>query len=103
MNVDELVSAIIAEVHRVFPRGFDGTFAEYDWLGTNYGVTEDEDVQWQLIIDPEGAEEDLDASDPDDGETIAFLENPERVRLFLEGLLSKYRANTVSYDPRHPS
>ena len=51
MTRPELIEAVLTEMHRVWgDEGFGGTFPEYEWLLANYGITEEEDVQWQFVL-----------------------------------------------------
>ena len=79
----EVIDVLISEVERVFPDSF-GSDESYMWLLENYGITEEEDVRWQFIIDEESASE-LNPNDENDLELIAFLNDPEALWSFLEG------------------
>jgi hypothetical protein len=94
---DELVDAVIAEVERVFaPDGFDGEQPQYEWLEKTYGISEEDDVKWQFILEQDFDEEDrdeLDPADENDAEMLAFLADEPAVMAFLENILAKYRAH----------
>lgn len=96
MNRAQLIDAIYREMERVW--GDENLPAEpehYEWLEEHYGISEDDDVQWQVILDYEAndmAEEDL-----EDDELMDFLEDNLGVILFLEGLLRKYESGTAVY------
>jgi predicted 3-demethylubiquinone-9 3-methyltransferase (glyoxalase superfamily) len=97
MNRTQLIDAIDREMERVWGDDDDlpSEPEHYEWLEEHYGITEDEDVQWQLILDYESndmAEEDL-----EDDELMDFLEDNLGVILFLERLLRKYQSGTAVY------
>lgn len=96
MNREELIDAIMVEMARVWGTdGFGGEPAAYEWLNSEYGITEEEDVQWQLIVEYDI--EDLDDEDLHDDELMTFLEDDPAVVLFLERLLHKYRSGSASF------
>ena len=52
MTRSELIDAVMGEMERVWGEaGFEGTVTEYHWLFAHYGITEEEDVQWQLVLE----------------------------------------------------
>lgn len=96
MTESQLVDDIITEMDRVWGEdGFGGEDKEYEWLLENYGISEYEDVKWQLILQKTMNElpEDID----DDPEMIEFLEDEQAVRAFLEEILAKYKSSSAVY------
>jgi hypothetical protein len=99
--VDEgLIAAIIEEIDRVWGglENFDGTYDQYDWLLEHYGITEEEDVWWQIVLEDNTG--DLASDHPEDAEdedVISFLGDEQAIQTFLEHLLQKYRSNTLTY------
>ena len=92
MNRHELIDAVMAEIDRIWgPEGFGGEAEQYTWLLTYYGISEEEDLQWQLIID------DGEAEAADSGLYVADLHDDAAVCAFLSNLLTKYRNNTMTY------
>ena len=97
MTQDKLITAIIREMDRVWGKdGLGGSWEEYEWLLTHYGITEEEDVQWQLILEHDMDE--LSPEDAEDEELMQFLNDEQAVHAFLERLLQKYRSNTITYE-----
>lgn len=102
MNRTQLIDAIFEEMQRVW--GDEDRPAEpedYAWLEKHYGISENDDISWQLILDYEAdemAEEDL-----ADDEVMDFVEDNLGVILFLEGLLRKYQSGTAVYPRRSRS
>lgn len=100
MNRSQLIDAILDEEERVWgDEGPGGEPAEYAWLRKHYQISEEEDVQWQLVLQYE--EDDLADEDLADDDLMDFLEDNLAVILFLEGLLRKYQSSTEIY-PRSP-
>jgi len=96
MNKAQLIQAVLQEMERVWgPEGFGGESEEYAWLQSRYGISEEEDVQWQLILQYEI--DDLPEEDWEEEEIMQFLEDNFAVVLFLEGLLRKYRRSTETF------
>lgn len=95
----KLIDAIVTEINRVFGEGgFDGTESQYAWLLNTYGVTEEEDVQWQTICEFERADLDEDLYEEDELEQLyQWLENDQVIVAFLEALLTKYRSSGIFY------
>jgi len=91
-----LVDAILIEITRVWGAdGLQGSVPEYVWLFDTYGISEEEDVQWQLLFEyqiGEMLDEDL-----DDEEVMAFVEDDVAVIAFLHGFLGKYRSSVAMY------
>jgi predicted 3-demethylubiquinone-9 3-methyltransferase (glyoxalase superfamily) len=91
-----LVNAAIVEITRVWGAGgLQGTAPEYAWLFDTYGISEEEDVQWQLVFEYQ-IDEMLD-EDLDDEEVMAFVEDDAAVIAFLHGFLVKYRSSAATY------
>ena len=98
-----LMDSIIEQMERVWgPEGFGGDWPEYEWLLKAYGITEEEDVQWQFVLGWEYWREDMEQEDLNDEELMAFLANDEAVCDFLRQFLAKYQAGNSRYPrPRH--
>ena len=96
MNRAQLIDAVLEEMERVWgPEGFDGENAEYEWLEDHYAISEEDDVQWQLILQYNLGN--LPEEDLDDDDVMAFLEDNFAVVLFLEKLLRRYRSGSDTY------
>jgi hypothetical protein len=96
MTKPELIDAILAEMSRVWGQdGLGGDFAEYEWLAQTYGITEEEDVQWQVVLRDDM--DDLPEEDLEDEELMTFLENEPAVLEFLEAFLKKYKRSSAIY------
>jgi len=96
MTRDHLIDAVVAEMYKVWGEdGFDGTAAQYEWLLSNYGITEEEDVQWQLLLQHEMG--DLPDEDREDPEVIEFVKNEAAAVEFLGKLLRKYQNSSARY------
>jgi hypothetical protein len=99
-NDTQLMEAILEEVARVWgdDDGLIGEPAEYAWLLENYGITEDEDYHWHLLLqDNMGELSEEDSADPDNQE---FLEDEDAVHDFLKMFLEKYQSSDAVY-PEH--
>jgi hypothetical protein len=93
MTRDHLIDAVLAEMERVWGEdAFEGTAAQYEWLLSNHGITEEEDVQWQLLLQHEM--DDLPDEDREDPEVTEFVENGAAVE-FLVKLLQKYQNSSA--------
>jgi len=91
-----LVDAVLIEVTRVWGKeGLQGSAPEYAWLLDTYDISEEEDVEWQLVLEHEIGEM-LD-EDLDDEEVMAFVENDVTVIGFLQRFLAKYQSSTASF------
>ncbi|MCP5244100.1 MAG: DUF1917 domain-containing protein [Burkholderiales bacterium] len=100
MRKTKLIDAIFDEWDRVWgSEGFNGTPSEYAWLQENYGISEEDDVRWQLILEYDANE--LADEDLDDRDLMEFLEDQKAVQKFLQFLLTCYRSASVAYP--HPS
>ncbi|MXS77402.1 DUF1917 domain-containing protein [Nitrosomonas sp. JL21] len=98
MRRNQLITAIIAEMDRIWGEdGFDGTHDDYQWLQQNYGISEENDVLWQLILEYDANE--LSDEDLEDQELMGFLEDKKAVRQFLECHLKSYR-NAFTISPK---
>jgi hypothetical protein len=96
MDRDELIDQIMSEMDRVWgDEGFGGESQEYEWLQHHYGISEDEDVQWQNILNYQIDE--LEEDDLEDEEKMQFLENDDAVCKFLSEFLQKYQSNIITY------
>ncbi|WP_369927618.1 hypothetical protein [Xanthomonas sp. NCPPB 2632] len=96
MTEDELITAILAEMARVWGEsGLHGEPDEYAWLESTYGITEDDDVKWQMVLQYRDGE--LPEDDREDQDVMAFLHDETAVVRFLEGLLKKYQSSAAVY------
>jgi len=96
MNRTQLIHAILQEMERVWgPGGLAGEPTEYAWLESHYHISEEEDVQWQLVLEYEI--DDLSEEDLEDEEVMQFLEDNFAVVRFLESLLRKYQSSGEVY------
>ncbi|MNZ57953.1 hypothetical protein D3C78_759490 [compost metagenome] len=95
MKRDELIDEVLGEMDRVWNGDFGGESVEYEWLLENFNVTEEDDVQWQLII--QHSTNNLPEEELKDEELMAFLEDDGAVVDFLEKLVKKYRSSSASY------
>lgn len=102
MRRSQLITAIITEMDRIWGEdGFDGDSDDYQWLQENYGISEEDDVYWQLILEYDAGE--LPEEDSEDQELMAFLEDKQAVCHFLQRLLKSYRNNPTVSPKRKPS
>jgi len=91
-----LVDAVLVEITRVWgEEGLQGNVPEYAWLFDSYGISEEEDVQWQLVFEHE-IDEMLD-EDLDDKEVMASVEDDARVIAFLHRFLAKYQSSAATF------
>ncbi|WP_338496600.1 hypothetical protein [Delftia tsuruhatensis] len=96
MTKSELIDGVLHEMDRVWgDEGLDGKTEEYEWLLKNYNISEEEDVQWQLIL--QHHMDDLPAEDQEDDEVMSFLEDPHAVKQFLQAFLAKYKTSSATY------
>ena len=97
----ELIKSVLAEMDRVWgPDGFGGELEAYGWLQEHFGITEEEDVQWQDVLsDWAGtlAEDTADLSEDEKKQVMAFLQDDSVVTVFLESLLQRYKSADVTY------
>lgn len=96
MNRRALLDPIFDEIQRIF--GFESYpfYEQIPWLTAEYGITMEEHLRYELIIDDESG--DLVEQEPDE-ESLAFVHDEEAVLRFLQGLLQKYRSGTAVYPP----
>jgi predicted 3-demethylubiquinone-9 3-methyltransferase (glyoxalase superfamily) len=91
-----LIDAVMAEMKRVWGEdGLGGQPQEYEWLKRHYGIAEDEDVSWQLILEHSIGEQ-L-PEDRDDPEVISLVNDETRVLSFLRDFLQKYQSSAAVY------
>ena len=97
----ELIKSVLAEMDRVWgPDGFGGELEAYGWLQEHFGITEEEDVQWQDVLSDWGGTLDEDTADLDEDEkeqVEAFLQDDSAVTAFLETLLHRYKSSVATY------
>jgi hypothetical protein len=90
-----LVDAVLVEMTRVWGKeGLQGSAFEYAWLFDTYGISEEEDVQWQLVF--EHANDEM-LDEDDDEEVMALVEDDAAVIGFLHRFLAKYRSSAVTF------
>jgi hypothetical protein len=75
--------------------GLHGEPEEYAWLTIHYGITEEEDVQWQLVL--QYSDDDLPQEDKEDEDVMNFLEDDDAIASFLKNFLQKYKSNNQAY------
>ena len=96
MTKAELIDAVLEEMERVWGEdGLGGEPDEYAWLLENCNISEEDDVQWQLVL--QHSMNDLPDEDMEDEELITFLEDDHAVIRFLQDFLSKYKSSPASY------
>lgn len=101
MGRKALISAVLLETDRVWgDDGFGGEPDEYAWLAETFGITYDQDVQWQLILDH--ACDCLEDDDYEDEELMLFLADDGAVMCFLTTFLEMYQRSSVAF-PRPES
>ena len=97
----ELIKSVLAEMDRVWgPDGFGGELEAYGWLQEHFGITEEEDVQWQYVLsDWAGtlAEDTADLNEDEKNQVGAFLQDDSVVTVFLETLLQRYKSSDRTY------
>ena len=92
----DLMDEVIKEMDRVWgEQGLEGTPKEYAWLLEHYGISEEEDVQWQLVLQENMG--DLPEEDAEDPEVRGFLDDDEAVYVFLAELIYKYKSSDLIY------
>lgn len=101
MTRSDLIESVLAEMNRVWgPEGFGGEFEAYAWLKEHFGISEEEDVQWQDVLSDWAGSLDVDLEDLDEVEknrVIAFLQDDSAVMTFLETLLQRYKSSSTTY------
>jgi hypothetical protein len=96
MPVDQLIEEILQEMDRVWGKeGLHGEPEEYVWLKEHYGITEEDDVRWQLTIQHHF--EELPEEDQADEDVMRFLNDEGGLKKFLKSFLDRYQANSISY------
>jgi hypothetical protein len=97
MTDAKLMEMILEEIARVWgdDDGLVGEPAEYAWLQEHYGISEEEDAKWHLLLQENMGE--LSEEDMEDPEVEAFLEDEAAVTAFLELFLTKYRSSDAIY------
>lgn len=101
LTKSELIKSVLAEMDRVWgPDGFGGEREAYAWLQDQFGISEEEDVQWQDVLSDWAGTLAEDTADLDEDElkrVKAFLQDDSTVTLFLETLLQRYKSSDVTY------
>lgn len=102
-SIDAVAEDVVSEIARVFPSpvGFEGTQGQYSWLLKNVGVSEEDDVHWQLIF--EDMNKLLNDDDRVDEEVLELLCRPDIVFNFLWDIRAKYRACSLVYQDANQS
>lgn len=96
MTKSDLIDRVIEQTERIWGiEGFGGDWSEYAWLFETYGITEEDDVHWQLIL--EHNMDDLSDEDLEDEELMLFLNEDSAVNQFLQDLLWKYQSSIANY------
>jgi hypothetical protein len=97
LSQTQLMEAILEQIARVWgdDDGLEGEPAEYEWLMAHYGISQDEDIKWHLLLQDNMG--DLPEEDAEDPEVQAFLEDEAAVLGFLRMFLEKYRASDAVY------
>lgn len=96
MTKSELIDGVLHEMDRVWgEEGLGGESKEYEWLLKNCNISEEEDVQWQLIL--QHHMDVLPAENQEDEEVMSFLEDPQAVKQFLQEFLAKYKTSSATY------
>ncbi|MCU9528053.1 hypothetical protein [Pseudomonas mosselii] len=97
----ELIESVLAEIDRVWgPEGFGGELEAYSWLQEHFGVSEEEDLQWQDVLSDWAGTLDEDTADLEEDEkeqVKAFLQDDSTVTAFLETLLQRYKSSDATY------
>ena len=101
MSRSSLIESVLVELNRVWgPEGFGGDFESYEWLKNNFGISEEEDVQWQDVLSDWSGSLGVDLEELDEAEkkcVIAFLKDESAVTTLLETLLKKYKSSAATY------
>ncbi|AXQ50959.1 hypothetical protein DZC31_30030 (plasmid) [Stenotrophomonas rhizophila] len=97
----ELIESVLAEMARVWgPEGFGGELEAYAWLQEHYGISEEDDLQWQDVHSDWAGTLDEDSADLEEDEkdkVKAFLQDDPTVTAFLETLLQRYKSSDATY------
>lgn len=101
MTRSDLIESVLAEMERVWgPEGFGGELEAYAWLKASFGISEEEDLQWQDVLSDWAGTLDEDTADLEEDEkeqVKAFLQDDPAVITFLETLLQRYRSSDATY------
>jgi hypothetical protein len=98
MNDEHLIDGIITEMDRVWGKnGLEGKDEEYKWLFSNYGISEMDDVRWQLILQKSAGDLPKDHDYDEDVEMKNFLDDEAKIHEFLRWLLTQYRSSAKVY------
>lgn len=98
MDRSALINAILARMEEVWgDKGLTGEPKQYAWLLENFGISEEEDVQWQLVLEYDMGE--LSDEDREDPEVMQFVEDEKQVVPFLESMLRKYESAQMQFVP----
>lgn len=97
----ELVESVLAEMARVWgAEGFGGELEAYAWLQERFGISEEDDLQWQDVLSDWAGTLDEDMADLEEEEkkhVKAFLQDDLAVIAFLEMLLQHYKSSDSIY------
>lgn len=94
-----LIKEVTEQMRRIWgPEGLKGESDEYQWIQTSCGITEGDDVRWQIIVEHE---EGNNLGDWDDDDRT-FLIDDEAVVRFLEDLRQKYKSSTSAFRRQYP-
>lgn len=102
-DILDMVYLVINEMNHIWgEEGFGGDAEEYNWLLNNYAITEEDDVKWVDILKLytghyHDLRDELDEIDGGGERAWKFLNDREAVHDFLNEILNKYRANSVTY------
>ena len=95
----QLIREVIEQITRVWgPEGFDSDTGGYEWLQTYCGVTEADDVRWQIVVEHSVGDDQEDWEDEDH----VFLADDKAVSQFLEDMLQKYKNSPSTYPRQYP-
>jgi hypothetical protein len=96
MSRKTLIRAVLLETDRVWGEdGFGGKPNEYAWLAVKFGITYDQDVQWQLILDH--ACDCLEDDELSDEELMSSLADDDLVTRFLNTFLEMYQRSSAVF------
>jgi hypothetical protein len=77
--------------------GHPGTAASYRWLQRMYGITEEEDVRWQRVVEQHGETPWIVSEEAEDDQAIVAA--PLDVIAFLEDLWGRCQPVSHVYEP----
>lgn len=96
----DLIDAVAEQMERVWgPEGQGCESGEYQWLEVACGITEQEDVRWQDIIEHEDGNGLGDLEEDDQ----KFLDDDKAVIQFLEDLLQRYKSAPTAFPRKYPA